>query len=209
MIMRKNVMAAVAASFLVIVSTAYAGQLKFDPGVFKIYGGMNTDEQSASLFSPKDQEPSSARVTHRVIAFESQLAPGSLLIRTSERKLYYILSDSQAIMYPVGVGREGFTWSGQNKITRKATWPDWRPPQVMIEREAAKGHVIPAFMPGGPENPLGARALYIGDTDYRIHGTTAPWSIGRAMSSGCIRMMNDEVIDLFNRVKIGTDVVVE
>ena len=112
-------------------------------------------------------------------------------------------------MYPVGVGREGFTWSGHNKITRKATWPDWRPPQVMIEREAKKGHIVPAFMAGGPENPLGARAMYIGSTDYRIHGTTAPWSIGKAMSSGCIRMMNNEVIDLFNRVKIGADVIVE
>ena len=120
-----------------------------------------------------------------------------------------MLPNNKAIMYPVGVGREGFTWSGQDAITRKASWPDWRPPKVMIEREAKKGRVIPAFMPGGPENPLGARALYIGDTEYRIHGTTQPWSIGKAVSSGCIRMMNDEVIDLFNRVEIGATVIVE
>jgi lipoprotein-anchoring transpeptidase ErfK/SrfK len=137
------------------------------------------------------------------------MEPGSILIRTAERRLYYVLPDSKAIMYPVGVGREGFTWTGQDEITRKAAWPDWRPPKVMIEREAKKGHVLPAFMAGGPENPLGARALYIGDTEYRIHGTTQPWSIGRAVSSGCIRMMNHEVIDLFNRVEIGATVVVE
>jgi lipoprotein-anchoring transpeptidase ErfK/SrfK len=192
------------------VSPAFADQLKFAPDVFKIYGGMNTGEQSASIFAPQKREPSvSARTTHQTVAFASSMAPGSILIRTAERKLYYILGNNQAIMYPVGVGREGFTWSGENKITRKATWPDWHPPQVMIDREAEKGHFLPTSMPGGPENPLGARALYIGDTDYRIHGTTAPWSIGRAMSSGCIRMMNNEVIDLFNRVKIGADVVVE
>ncbi len=206
--MRKNLVVAVAAFVTMAVAAAHAGQLKFSPGVFRIYGGMNT-QQEASLLSPQQQQSSNPRTSHQVIEFESQMAPGSILIRTSERKLYLILANNQAIMYPVGVGREGFTWSGHNKITRKATWPDWRPPQVMITREAAKGHVIPAFMPGGPQNPLGARAMYIGTTDYRIHGTTAPWSIGKAMSSGCIRMMNDEVIDLFNRVKIGADVVVE
>jgi lipoprotein-anchoring transpeptidase ErfK/SrfK len=197
-------------TFALTVLPAYADQLKFAPGVFKIYGGMNTGDQSASIYAPQTPQPSvSARTTHQTVAFASTMAPGSILIRTAERRLYYILGDNRAIMYPVGVGREGFTWSGQNKITRKATWPDWRPPQVMIDREADRGKFIPAFVPGGPENPLGARALYIGDTEYRIHGTTAPSSIGRAMSSGCIRMMNNEVIDLFNRVEIGADVVVE
>jgi lipoprotein-anchoring transpeptidase ErfK/SrfK len=197
-------------AFALTVLPASADQLKFAPGVFKIYGGMNTGDQSASIYAPQTPQPSvSARTTHQTIAFASTMEPGSILIRTAERRLYYILGDNRAIMYPVGVGREGFTWSGQNKITRKATWPDWRPPQVMINREAERGKFIPAFVPGGPENPLGARALYIGDTEYRIHGTTAPSSIGRAMSSGCIRMMNNEVIDLFNRVQIGADVVVE
>lgn len=202
------IVAAVAAFFALLISTADAGQLKFAPGIFQIYGGMADGQRTASLLSP-NMDGSTTNTAHRVVEFNEPMTPGSILIRTSERKLYFVLGNNEAIMYPVGVGREGFTWSGHNKITRKATWPDWRPPQVMIEREALKGHVIPAFMPGGPENPLGARAMYIGDTDYRIHGTTAPWSIGKAMSSGCIRMMNEEVIDLFNRVKIGADVVVE
>jgi lipoprotein-anchoring transpeptidase ErfK/SrfK len=143
------------------------------------------------------------------IDFQSSLAPGSILVRTGERKLYYILPGGQAIMYRVGVGREGFSWQGTNRISRKAEWPDWRPPSVMITREAERGHIIPAFMPGGPQNPLGARALYIGGTEFRIHGTTQPWSIGHAVSSGCIRMLNEHVIDLFNRVDVGAQVVVE
>ena len=155
-----------------------------------------------------DWDPEIA-TTHRIVNFKEPLEPGSILIRTEERRLYFVLPDEKAIMYPVGVGREGFTWSGENVITRKAEWPDWRPPQVMVEREAQKGKILPAFLPGGPDNPLGARALYIGDTEYRIHGTTQPWSIGRAVSSGCIRMMNDEVIDLFERVEVGALVVVE
>lgn len=206
--MRKNMIVALAASFAMIIAPVYAGQLKFDPGVFQIYGGMNTG-QTASLTTPLDLQGSTERISHKLVDFNENLTPGAILIRTSERKLYFVLPDNKAIMYPVGVGREGFAWSGHNKITRKASWPDWRPPQIMIIREAKKGHVIPAFMAGGPENPLGARALYIGDTDYRIHGTTQPWSIGKAMSSGCIRMMNEEVIDLFNRVEIGADVIVE
>lgn len=202
--MRKHVVAAFAAIGSLVIAPAYAGQLKFDPATFKIYGGM-TGRQTASLFTPQ-KIPGT---THEIVDFYEPMEAGSILIRTSERRLYFVLQDNKAIMYPVGVGREGFTWSGQNKITRKTTWPDWRPPQIMIEREAERGHIIPAFMAGGPENPLGARALYIGDTEYRIHGTTQPWSIGRAVSSGCIRMMNDEVIDLFNRVEIGADVIVE
>ena len=202
--MRKSILAAVAACCVLIGPSVNAGQIKFDPGTFKIYGGM-TNSQTASLYTPQET-PGTSR---RTVDFYEPMAAGSILIRTSERRLYYVLPNSKAIMYPVGVGREGFTWSGQDSITRKATWPDWRPPKVMIEREAKKGHVIPAFMPGGPENPLGARALYIGDTEYRIHGTTQPWSIGQAVSSGCIRMMNDEVIDLFNRVEIGATVIVE
>jgi lipoprotein-anchoring transpeptidase ErfK/SrfK len=202
--MRKNILAAAAACCVLMGPSVNAGQLKFDPGMFKIYGGM-TNSQTASLYTPQEAPGTS----HRTVNFYEPMAAGSILIRTSERRLYYVLPNNKAIMYPVGVGREGFTWSGEGAITRKASWPDWHPPKVMIEREAKKGHVIPAFMPGGPENPLGARALYIGDTEYRIHGTTQPWSIGKAVSSGCIRMMNDEVIDLFNRVEIGAAVIVE
>lgn len=202
--MRKSILAALAACCILMGPPVFAGQIKFDPGMFKIYGGM-TGSQTASLYSPQEA-PGTSR---QIVDFYEPMAPGSILIRTGERRLYYVLPDSKAIMYPVGVGREGFTWTGQDEITRKAIWPDWRPPKVMIEREAKKGHVLPAFMAGGPENPLGARALYIGDTEYRIHGTTQPWSIGRAVSSGCIRMMNHEVIDLFNRVQVGATVVVE
>jgi lipoprotein-anchoring transpeptidase ErfK/SrfK len=202
--MRKSVLAAAAACCVLIVPHAYAGQIKFEPGMFKIYGGI-TGSQTATLYIPRETPGTS----HRIVDFYEPMAAGSILIRTAERRLYYVLPNNRAIMYPVGVGREGFTWTGQDSITRKAIWPDWRPPKVMIERESRRGNVIPAFMPGGPENPLGARALYIGDTEYRIHGTTQPWSIGRAVSSGCIRMMNDEVIDLFNRVEIGATVIVE
>ena len=208
--MRNRISVAAATLLTLLSSTVHAGQLKFAPSVFQIYGGIpDQPQQSASLFSPRLPSSETSGTAHKVVEFSEPMDPGSILIRTSERKLYFVLPDGKAIMYPVGVGREGFSWSGRNMITRKTTWPDWRPPQVMIEREAKNGHVIPAFMPGGPENPLGARAMYIGSTEYRIHGTTAPWSIGKAMSSGCIRMMNDEVIDLFNRVEIGADVIVE
>jgi lipoprotein-anchoring transpeptidase ErfK/SrfK len=202
--MRKGILAASAACCVLLSPSVNAGQIKFDPGAFKIYGGMNGG-QTATLYTPRKTQGTS----HKIVDFYEHMAAGSILIRTAERRLYYVLPKSKAIMYPIGVGREGFTWSGEDVITRKASWPDWRPPKAMIKREAKKGHIIPAFMPGGPDNPLGARALYIGDTEYRIHGTTQPWSIGRAVSSGCIRMMNDEVIDLFNRVEVGATVIVE
>jgi lipoprotein-anchoring transpeptidase ErfK/SrfK len=202
--MRLNIVAALVASCSLIIVPVYAGQIKFDPGMFKIYGGM-TGGQTASMYTPQDT-PGTSR---KIVDFFESMAAGSVLIRTAERRLYYVLPNNKAIMYPVGVGREGFTWTGEDTITRKATWPEWRPPKMMIQREAKRGHYIPAFMAGGPENPLGARALYIGDTEYRIHGTTQPWSIGGAVSSGCIRMMNEEVIDLFNRVEIGATVIVE
>jgi lipoprotein-anchoring transpeptidase ErfK/SrfK len=181
-------------------AAARAENIKFSPDTFKIYGGLGTSGES---------EKTHRDVTRRTVQFASNLEPGSIVVRAYERKLYYVLNGETAIQYPVGVGREGFEWSGQNRITRKAAWPDWHPPRVMIAREAARGRDIPEFMAGGPKNPLGARALYIGDTEFRIHGTSEPWSIGLAVSSGCIRMMNDQVIDLYNRVKIGATVVVE
>jgi hypothetical protein len=125
-----------------------------------------------------------------------------------ERALYLVMGDGKARRYKVGVGREGFQWSGNSRIVNKAEWPTWRPPQVMIDREAAKGHFLPTEMEGGPENPLGARALYIGGTMFRIHGTNNAASIGGAVSSGCIRMMNTDVIDLYDRVKVGAKVYV-
>jgi lipoprotein-anchoring transpeptidase ErfK/SrfK len=145
----------------------------------------------------------------RIVDFTRPLKPGSILIKTGERKLYFVLEDGKAIEYGVGVGREGFTWRGSKRISRKAEWPGWTPPARMIERERAKGVILPAYMPGGPNNPLGARALYLGGSLYRIHGTNQPHTIGHAVSSGCIRMLNEEVVDLNDRVKIGALVIVE
>jgi lipoprotein-anchoring transpeptidase ErfK/SrfK len=150
-----------------------------------------------------------AKKTRQTVAWtETRYKPGSLVVKTPERALYYVLGNGKAIRYSVGVGREGFQWSGNSKIVAKQEWPSWTPPKVMIEREAAKGHIIPPFMEGGPGNPLGARALYIGGTMFRVHGTNNEASIGGAVSSGCIRMMNADVIDLYERVKLGAPIFV-
>ena len=129
---------------------------------------------------------------------------GTIVVSTKERRLYYVLGAGQAIEYGVGVGREGFTWSGMKAVSRKREWPDWRPPAAMLKRRPD----LPRYMEGGMENPLGARALYLGSSDFRIHGSNEPDTIGAAVSSGCIRMTNRDVVDLYGRVKIGTKVVV-
>lgn len=198
--MRKIIIPVAALCLSVAATEGRAGQIKFSPDAFEIYGGLGNSpvKQKKRRYAGK-----------QIVEFQTHLKPGSILVRTGERRLYYVLPEGKAIRYSVGVGREGFTWSGTDKITRKAMWPEWRPPAVMIERERLKGRVIPAFMEGGVDNPLGARALYIGNTEYRIHGTSQPWSIGMAVSSGCIRMLNEEVIDLHNRVEVGATVVVE
>jgi lipoprotein-anchoring transpeptidase ErfK/SrfK len=203
----------VALAVFMSVAPSQAKQLNISPDSFAILGGMDGD-QYASASMPQQWKNTYAQddvsgPNRETVAFQTDLKPGSILVRTAERKLYFILLGGQAIAYRVGVGKEGFAWSGTNHISRKATWPDWRPPDVMIKREAERGHIIPAFMKGGPSNPLGARAMYIGSTDFRIHGTTQPWSIGHAVSSGCIRMLNEHVIDLYSRVKVGAKVVVE
>lgn len=180
----------------------------FTPGTFQIFGGMDGSSSDVTA-AQRVPGPVPEHLRARVIDFPSPLAEGSVLVRTGARRLYFILPGGKAIEYRVGVGRDGFTWSGTDAISRKAEWPDWRPPPEMIARERRQGHDLPAFVPGGPGNPLGARALYIGDTAFRIHGTTEPWSIGEAVSSGCIRMFNAEVIDLYDRVALGATVVVE
>ncbi len=147
-------------------------------------------------------------IAREKVRFSENHPEGTIIIDTSERRLYYVLGNGRALKYGVGVGRDGFTWSGRNRISRKAEWPGWTPPATMRAREARKGRKLPAYMPGGPNNPLGARALYIGSTLYRIHGTNQPWTIGQAMSSGCIRMANDDVVDLYQRAKIGSRVIV-
>jgi lipoprotein-anchoring transpeptidase ErfK/SrfK len=138
------------------------------------------------------------------VALETREAPGTVIIDTGNTALYYVLGGGRAIRYGVGVGREGFTWSGVQTISRKAEWPDWHPPAQMIARQP----YLPRFMAGGPGNPLGARAMYLGSSEYRIHGTNNPSTIGKFVSSGCIRLTNEDVADLFSRVDVGTKVVV-
>ncbi|EEZ12896.1 ErfK/YbiS/YcfS/YnhG family protein, partial [Brucella melitensis bv. 1 str. Rev.1] len=134
--------------------------------------------------------------------------PGTIVIDTASRFLYLVQADGKARRYGVGVGKQGFSWKGTQRISRKAEWPTWTPPSEMIARERKKGRFLPARMDGGINNPLGARALYLGSTLYRIHGTNQPWTIGKAMSSGCIRMRNEDVTDLYERTPVGTRVVV-
>ena len=139
------------------------------------------------------------------ISYPTDEEPGTIIINSRRKFLYYVEGDGKAIRYGIGVGRYGFKWYGTEKIARKAEWPDWHPPAEMRERDPS----VPDYMPGGEGNPLGARALYLGNTLYRIHGTAQPWTIGTAVSSGCIRLTNDNIIDLYNRVRVGTKVVVE
>jgi lipoprotein-anchoring transpeptidase ErfK/SrfK len=134
--------------------------------------------------------------------------PGDIVIDSTDKFLYLVQSDGTARRYGVGVGKEGFGWTGTETITNKKVWPEWRPPAEMIVRERAKGRILPALMEGGEANPLGARALYLGDTLYRIHGTNAPWTIGTNVSSGCIRLRNEDISDLYDRVDVGTKVIV-
>jgi lipoprotein-anchoring transpeptidase ErfK/SrfK len=142
------------------------------------------------------------------VAYDGPEQPGTIVIDTAQRFLYLVEAGGTAQRYGVGVGKEGFGWSGTNTISRKAEWPSWYPPAEMIKREKRKGRILPAHMDGGIENPLGARALYLGSTLYRIHGTNAPWTIGQSVSSGCIRMRNEDVTDLYERVNVGTKVIV-
>lgn len=138
------------------------------------------------------------------VTFKTKYKPGTVVVITSERKLYLVQKGGKAIMYRVGVGRPGFEWKGTNRITRKKEWPGWTPPAAMRKREPW----LPAYVKGGVDNPLGARAMYLGSTLYRLHGTSNRKSIGNAVSSGCIRLMNEDVKDLYDRVKVGTKVVV-
>jgi lipoprotein-anchoring transpeptidase ErfK/SrfK len=144
------------------------------------------------------------RFQKQEVPYEGQEAAGTIIINTNERMLYLVQERKRALRYGIGVGRPGFTWSGEHHITQKREWPDWTPPEEMLRRRPD----LPRHMVGGPENPLGARAMYLGSTLYRIHGSNEPWTIGTQVSSGCIRMRNEDVIDLYGRVKIGTRVVV-
>jgi lipoprotein-anchoring transpeptidase ErfK/SrfK len=145
-----------------------------------------------------------ARLRRQVVDYPTREAAGTIVIDTPHTYLYLVLANGKAMRYGIGVGRDGFTWSGVQSIARKTEWPDWNPPAEMIQRQP----YLPRFMAGGPTNPLGARAMYLGNTIYRIHGTNAPSTIGGHVSSGCIRMTNEDVIDLYDRVQVGAKVVV-
>ena len=145
-----------------------------------------------------------AHLRRQLVAYQTRETPGTIVIDTPSTKLYYVLGGGKAIRYGIGVGREGFTWSGVQTISRKTEWPDWIPPTEMLQRQP----YLPRFVAGGAGNPLGARAMYLGGTIYRIHGTNAPETIGGQVSSGCIRMLNEDVVDLYARANVGTKVVV-
>jgi lipoprotein-anchoring transpeptidase ErfK/SrfK len=144
------------------------------------------------------------RFFKQVVSYNGNEKPGTIIVDTPGKYLFLVQEDGKALRYGIGVGRPGFTWAGVKTVSQKREWPDWRPPEEMLKRRPD----LPTFMPGGPDNPLGARALYLGSSLYRIHGSNEPWTIGTAVSSGCIRMRNEDVIDLYERVKVGTKVVV-
>ena len=152
---------------------------------------------------PTEEEPPPA-YRRQLVLFRSSEPPGTIIVHTSERFLYVVQPGGRALRYGIGVGRDGFQWQGLMKITRKQEWPDWTPPPEMIERQP----YLPRFMAGGPGNPMGARALYLGTTVYRIHGTNQPQTIGSAVSSGCFRLVNRDVMDLYERIPVGTKVIV-
>ena len=152
----------------------------------------------------ESMQPQQSPIPRQVVSWNGAEAPGSIVVSTQERRLYFILGDGKAMRYGVGVGRPGFEWAGAKTITNKREWPDWTPPPEMLRRRPD----LPRHMVGGPDNPLGARAMYLGSSLYRIHGSNEPDTIGQAVSSGCIRMTNDDVMDLYTRVKIGTTVTV-
>ena len=151
-------------------------------------------------FSPGPE----ADLRRQIVHYRTQAAAGTIIVDTDQTYLYYVLGDGTAIRYGIGVGRVGFTWTGAETVTRKAEWPDWTPPQEMLARQP----YLPRWMAGGEGNPLGARAIYLGSSVYRIHGTNMPETIGHKVSSGCIRMLNTDVIDLYSRVTVGTKIVV-
>ena len=158
--------------------------------------GMTADQQDATEIA--------SHLQRRLVNYPTREAPGTIIIDTPNTYLYFVLGNGKALRYGIGVGREGFTWSGVKQVDKKAEWPDWVPPADMLVRQP----YLPRFMAGGPGNPLGARAMYLSGSVYRIHGTNAPDTIGRQVSSGCIRMLNEDVVDLYGRVSIGTKVVV-
>jgi len=196
-----------AAGFLrrLLINTALAAAAVVAPSLFASAQqiDMNVVDQPGYVPSQGEEQLSGA-YEKQLVFFRTTEAPGTLIIDSSQRFLYLVQPNNRAIRYGIGVGRQGFQWSGLQKISRKQEWPDWRPPPEMIERQP----YLPRFMAGGPGNPMGARAMYLGQTVYRIHGTNQPQTIGHAVSSGCFRLVNDDVIDLYDRVPVGTKVII-
>ncbi|MFG1359054.1 L,D-transpeptidase [Xanthobacter pseudotagetidis] len=187
-----------------------AGVLAFSPAAFAQAPGrgagavMDIGDQPGMIATEDDEAQLEPAFRRQPVYFRTTEKPGTIVIHTNERFLYLVQGDNRAMRYGIGVGRDGFQWSGLKEIVRKAEWPDWTPPPEMIQRQP----YLPRFMAGGPGNPMGARALYIGGTVYRIHGTNQPQTIGYAVSSGCFRLVNSDIIDLYGRVPVGTKVVV-
>jgi lipoprotein-anchoring transpeptidase ErfK/SrfK len=182
---------------------AVSAQAQVPPPLSLQKNELAIDEQPG--YEPSADEENVASAYRRQLVFFRTVEPaGTIVVHTSQRFLYVVQGNNRALRYGIGVGREGFQWAGLLKISRKAEWPDWIPPPEMIARQP----YLPRFMAGGPGNPLGARALYLGNTIYRIHGTNQPQTIGHAVSSGCFRLVNNAVIDLYDRVPVGTKVVV-
>lgn len=179
---------------------------------FSAQAGSHKRSASEDVVYVNPHKPIPQKYHRRVVSLSTNEKPGTVIVDTNHKFLYYITDKHHAVRYGIGVGRKGFGWSGVMKVARKAEWPGWTPPKEMIARERRHGHILPAHMDGGKGNPLGARALYLfgrhGDSGYRIHGTNQPWSIGLNLSSGCIRMMNRDVKDLYKRVPVGTKVIV-
>jgi len=168
-----------------------------------LFLSVNASPASANALDSQLQ-PVASPIPRETVPFGGKEAPGTIIIRTNERRLYFVLPDHQALKYGVGVGRPGFTWAGVTRIAHKREWPDWTPPPQMLRRRPD----LPRHMEGGVDNPLGARAMYLAGTLFRIHGSNEPDTIGQAVSSGCIRMTNDDVMDLYSRAKVGTRVIV-
>ena len=194
---RTSKLAAVLLSALVGLANPAAAQ---GSGFFQQLFEGNQNRSTAKYPARSNKSP----IPRKTVRYDGRYEPGTIIVNTSERRLYYTLGNGKAIKYGVGVGREGFTWAGTNRVSRKAEWPGWTPPPQMLKRRPD----LPRHMPGGEGNPLGARAMYLGSSLYRIHGSNEPETIGQAVSSGCIRMLNEDVIDLYSRVKVGTRVVV-
>ncbi|WP_314948433.1 L,D-transpeptidase [Bradyrhizobium cosmicum] len=199
---------AFATAFLTVPFAAQAQTFGYAPLQPQIYPqDQTTYSQGYAAEEPQAADEDAAlpdRLRKQIVSFDRSEPAGTIVIDTGNTYLYYVLGNGRAIRYGVGVGREGFTWAGVQSISRKAEWPDWHPPAEMIARQP----YLPRFVAGGPGNPLGARAMYLGSSEYRIHGTNDPTTIGKFVSSGCIRMTNEDVTDLFSRVNIGAKVVV-